>query len=70
MRFTKDQSAALDKLEQEMSEKRFAKLAKDKMDWANTLKGVASDNCEKQQWDPAFEKIEEGRKVLDELNQV
>lgn len=40
------------------------------MEWANTLKGVSADFAGKNQWDSAFEKIEEGRKVLDELNQV
>lgn len=70
MRAAKDIAAALEKLEQEMSEKQFAKQAKDKMEWATTLKSVASDFVDKHQWDNAYEKIEEGRKVLDELSQV
>lgn len=40
------------------------------MEYANTLKGIAQFNQEKEQWDQALEKIESTRQVIFELQQV
>lgn len=60
----------LEALVQDIVEKRFGKEVKNKMDWVNTLKGVASQFAENGQWEQALEKIEAALQIIFELTQV
>jgi hypothetical protein len=51
-------------------ERKFNKVAKGKMEWAATIKGVAKQNMEVDHWDEALSKLEDMRAVLDELSEV
>lgn len=67
---TKDTSAALDRIDQQIVERKFNKVAKGKMKWAITLKDTAKQSVDVDHWDPALSKLEDMRTVLDELSEV
>lgn len=67
---TKDASVALDRIDQQIVERKFNKVAKGKMEWASTLKGTAKQSLDVDQWDAALSKLEDMRTVLDELSEV
>lgn len=60
----------LEQIEQQVIERKFAKVVKGKIEYCNTLKGVAREFASKDQWDQALDKIEELRSVLLELSEV
>lgn len=68
--FVTKENAELDKIEQKIVEQKFGKEAKNKMEYASTLRGVASDFSQKEQWDQAIGKIEEANNVVAELREV
>jgi hypothetical protein len=67
---TKDTTAALDRIDQQIVERKFNKVAKGKMEWTTTIKGVAKHNLDVDNWDEALSKLEDMRTVLDELSEV
>jgi hypothetical protein len=60
----------LAKIEQEVAEKTVGKEARNKQQYLGTLKGVALDNLQKEQFDAAMDKVEEAKQIIAELNQV
>lgn len=66
---TKDTGAALDRIDQQIVERKFNKVAKNKMDWALTLKSTSKQDLEVDKWDDAMSKSEDMRSVLDELSE-
>lgn len=66
----KDNTAAFDKIEQQIIEKKFLKIAKDKMSHVGTLKGVARDNLNQENWDRAFHELSTARTAIVELSEV
>lgn len=63
-------SLSLDKLEKDVVDTKFSKVAKNRMEYVDILIGVASRELEVQQWDQSLGNIEKARGVVDELNQV
>lgn len=70
MEFVRESTLTFNKIEEEIIAAKFSKVANGKMDWVKTLKGVAQDCVEKDQWDQAVGKIEDARTILYELSQV
>lgn len=60
----------LEQIEQQVIERKFAKVVKGKIEWVNTLKGVARDCASKEQWNQALDKLEELRAILTDLSEV
>jgi hypothetical protein len=60
----------LDTISQQVVERKFAKVAKGKIEWGNTLKHVAREFDNKENWDQALEKLEELKSLLSELSEV
>jgi hypothetical protein len=58
------------KIQSDIAERKSIKAARNKMEYAGTLKGVAQDNLDKEQWDQALDKIEATRQIIFELQQV
>jgi hypothetical protein len=59
-----------EKIEQRVVEQKFGKEAKNKMEYVGTLKGVAFECSQKEQYDQAITKIEEANTALAELQEV
>jgi hypothetical protein len=68
--FATQTEVQLETLEKDIATAKFAKAAKNKMEYAKTLKGIATDCVAKDQWDQAAQKVEEVRDILGELSQV
>jgi hypothetical protein len=68
--FVRDYVPTLAKIENDIVERKFAKVARNKMEWVGTLLNVAQQFVEKDVWDQALGKIEEVRGVLEEISQV
>lgn len=70
MKYAQEISGVLTKIEQDVVSTKFSKVSKDKMDYVNTLIGVASDCVQKSQYDQGLEKIEQARQNVAELSEV
>lgn len=57
------------KLEQQITEAKFNKEAKNKMDFVATLKSSASSFLFREMWDSANSKVEEAKNIISELSQ-
>lgn len=68
--FVHQTSTELTKIEEDIVAAKLSKVANNKMDWVKTLKGVAEQCVQNEQWDQAVGKFEEARTVLYELSQV
>lgn len=68
--FTSSATERTAKLEQQINESKFNKEAKNKMDYAATLKSSASSFLFREAWDQANTKVEEAKGILNELSQV
>lgn len=68
--FTAQITKDIDALEKDMNEKRFTKVAKGRMEWAETNRNIAKQSLEVDKWDDTFDKIETARAILYELSQV
>lgn len=64
------ENGELDKIEQKIVEQKFGKEAKNKMEYASTLRSSASEFSQKEQWDQALGKLEEANTVVAELKEV
>lgn len=70
VKFVANNTASVAKLEQQIVETKFNKEAKNKMDYAASLKSTASSYLFREMWDQANTKIEEAKGILTELSQV
>lgn len=68
--FTASFAPEIDAIEKELIEKRFAKVAKGRMEWAQTNYQIAKQSLDVDKWDDTFAKIEIAKDVLYELSQV
>lgn len=68
--FVAETGPKVDALETDIIEKQFGKEVKNKMDWVNTLKGVAIQCAGLDQSEQALEKVEAALQVIFELSQV
>lgn len=66
----KEQTANFDKQEQQIIEKKFLQIAKDKMSYIITLKGVTRDALTQENWDKAFQDLSTARTAIVELSEV
>lgn len=60
----------LDKIEQQITENRFGKEARNKQEYLGTLKSVALDFLQKDQFDSALHQVETAKQLISELTQV
>jgi hypothetical protein len=56
--------------EQQIIENKYTKEAKNRLSFFATLKNVANDCVQKEQWDQALDKLEIARQVVSDLNEV
>lgn len=62
--------ALLDKIEQQVTENKFGKEARNKQEYLGTLRSVAQDFLQKDQFDSALHQVEAAKQVISELTQV
>lgn len=66
----KEQTAALDKIEQQIIEKKFLNVAKDKMAHIGTLKTMTKQFLGQENWDRALSELETARTAIADISAV
>lgn len=69
-KFVQEVATGFDNTTQRIIEAKFSKEARNKQEYIGTLRDVANQNIQHEQWDQALENIESARAALFELQQV
>lgn len=67
--FLEEAPATLNEIEDQIVQRKFSKVAKGKMEWLGTLKNVAEQFLEQEQWDRVLDQVEQARGVILEITQ-
>lgn len=68
--FVQEKTKVIEQGELQIIENKYNKEAKNRVQYFGTLKQVANDNVQKEQWDQALDKVEAARQVVSDLNEV
>jgi hypothetical protein len=66
--FTSQLSPETEKIEKDLNETRFSKVAQGRIEWAETNHSLAKQSVLVDKWDDVFDKIEITKSVLYELS--
>lgn len=68
--FVAENVKVIEKGELQIVENKYNKEAKNRVQYFGTLKQIANEHVQKEQWDQALDKLEAARQVVSDLNEV